>query len=395
MKRIVAPIMVSIGFLLLPLAAPNAGLLGHITAVSAAPAPTLLTGETFQPGTFTITGGSGCQPVDTGSSTFSFTASGVATGPVPGTYTEMGTFTTGLDINVAATILTFDATFTIVNGGQTVATGTVTLANPQPATSFGYCFFAQPNVDAMLDYSARVGNFQLQGQAEVAIGPAPNSPTQSTFQQTFESSSTVSCFTSIDMPFNAIPIPGDSSYIWLPAIVQIHGPNVSSPATINFTHQTITLGDGGTAYSVPNGSTTFSPGATTATTRYDPVTNTWNTTIPSSIGGKSYFTGVEIKVPPTGLPGGIKPVTWTGQIDSTTPGVDVHWQWGAAVYTTFSPEYNSLDVKPVDDPNASTYQNSDNAGTPENFKQNVTGGARGGGGNNYTGSWSAVGKCTT
>jgi hypothetical protein len=42
-------------------------------------------------------------------------------------------------------------------------------------------------------------------------------------------------------------------------------------------------------------------------------------------------------------------------------------------------------VKPVDDNKASQYQNSDHAGTPENFKQYVIGGAGGGGGSNYTG----------
>jgi hypothetical protein len=35
-----------------------------------------------------------------------------------------------------------------------------------------------------------------------------------------------------------------------------------------------------------------------------------------------------------------------------------------------------LGVKPVDDNKASIYQNSDHAGTPENFKTFATGGAR-------------------
>ena len=47
-------------------------------------------------------------------------------------------------------------------------------------------------------------------------------------------------------------------------------------------------------------------------------------------------------------------------------------------------------MKPVDDNQASVYQNSDHAGTPENFKSFVTGGARGGGGSNFTGSYSAT-----
>src|SRR5262249_22678755 len=51
-------------------------------------------------------------------------------------------------------------------------------------------------------------------------------------------------------------------------------------------------------------------------------------------------------------------------------------------------------VKPVDDNNASAYQNSHHAGTPENFRNFVTGGARGGGGSNFTGSYSATASVT-
>jgi len=50
----------------------------------------------------------------------------------------------------------------------------------------------------------------------------------------------------------------------------------------------------------------------------------------------------------------------------------------------------------VDDNMASQYHNSDHAGTPENFKASVTGGATGSGGANYTGGLSGtarVGPC--
>jgi hypothetical protein len=96
---------------------------------------------------------------------------------------------------------------------------------------------------------------------------------------------------------------------------------------------------------------------------------------------------------PANIPGGLNPVTWSGTISSDTPGVTINWQWAAAVYTSFSSDYTLLGVKPVDDKTASQYQNSDHAGTPENFKQFVIGGARGGGGANYTGSYSGTGKC--
>lgn len=71
----------------------------------------------------------------------------------------------------------------------------------------------------------------------------------------------------------------------------------------------------------------------------------------------------------------------------------MNWQWGAAAYTNFDTHYNGLGVNPVDDNKASQYKNSDHAGTPENFKSDVTGGARGGGGSNFTGSYSGTGSC--
>jgi len=105
------------------------------------------------------------------------------------------------------------------------------------------------------------------------------------------------------------------------------------------------------------------------------------------------MTAVEFAVPAGGLSGGIKNVAFTATFSSFATGLTVNWQWGAAVYTSFDTDYNDLGVKPVDDNKASKYQNSDHAGTPENFKSFVTGGAAGGGGSNYTGSYSATGSC--
>jgi hypothetical protein len=70
--------------------------------------------------------------------------------------------------------------------------------------------------------------------------------------------------------------------------------------------------------------------------------------------------------------------------------VNVNWQWAAAVYTNFTTAYNALGVKPVDDKVQNPYLNADHAGTPENFKQFVIGGATGGGASNYTGSLSST-----
>jgi hypothetical protein len=78
------------------------------------------------------------------------------------------------------------------------------------------------------------------------------------------------------------------------------------------------------------------------------------------------------------FPGGINPVTWSGTFTSDTPGVTIDWQWAAAVYTSFSSNPSQLGIKPVDDKQASIYQNSDHAGAPESFKGFVVGGAPGG-----------------
>jgi hypothetical protein len=73
------------------------------------------------------------------------------------------------------------------------------------------------------------------------------------------------------------------------------------------------------------------------------------------------------------------------------------WKWGAAVYARFSTDYNLLAIKPTHS-SSCVYPNSDHAGTPEGvdpssgvaFKNFVIGGARGGGGSNWTGSWSGT-----
>jgi len=81
---------------------------------------------------------------------------------------------------------------------------------------------------------------------------------------------------------------------------------------------------------------------------------------------------------------------------SSAPGISVQWQWAAAVYRfagLLDQGYEGLGVKPVDDNKASLYKNSDHAGTPENFRRYVVGGARGGGGSNFTGSYSGTANC--
>jgi hypothetical protein len=196
---------------------------------------------------------------------------------------------------------------------------------------------------------------------------------------------------SITSNFNGTPIRG-GDFIWFTSILKVQGLGTTG-ATIGFTGSISFVVDG-TMYMVPVPSAivNFVPGLTVATTVF--CNGQWITNVPlSGLAGNVFLDGVALQAPmPSGFPGGIQDVTWQGTFFSVTPGVKVQWQWAAAVYwnANFSADYNALGVKPVDDNKASTYQNSDHAGTPENFRAYVTGGARGGGGSNYTGSYSGT-----
>jgi len=195
--------------------------------------------------------------------------------------------------------------------------------------------------------------------------------------------------------FNGTRIPA-GDWIWFTSVLKVHGLG-SAPVTIGFMGS-IQFTVNGTLYVVPVPSAliTFSPLVTLATTVFS--SGQWVTNVPlSGLAGSVFFDGVAVQAPgPAGFPGGIQPVTWQGTFFSMTPGLTVQWQWAAAVYANslFGTDYNQLGVKPVDDNNASVYQNSDHAGTPENFKPFVIGGARGGGGSNFTGSLSGTDACT-
>ncbi len=205
------------------------------------------------------------------------------------------------------------------------------------------------------------------------------------------SAQTDSGFSSITSNFNGTPI-NAGDFIWFTSVVKVQGLG-SDPATIGFTGS-ISFTVDGTPYMIPVPSAVinFSPSAIVATTMF--CNGQWVTTVPlSGLAGNVFLDGVALQAPyPAGFPGGIHNLTWQGMFFSLTPGLKIQWQWAAAVYASpiFGADYNALAVKPVDDNKASAYKNSDHAGTPENFRPYVVGGARGGGGSNYTGSYSGT-----
>jgi hypothetical protein len=192
--------------------------------------------------------------------------------------------------------------------------------------------------------------------------------------------------TSISSTFNGTAIPAGST-VWFSSVAKVSGVG-SNPVTFHLTDATITSGN--FTVDVPDAVITVSPSATTASTTFDATTNTWVTVVPrTGFSGNLFLSGAALPAP-GGLPGGIKPVVWQADFTTDTPGVNINWQWAAAVYRTFGTDYNGLGVKVVDGGTADAYHNAHHAGTPENFTAFVFGGARGGGGSNFTGSYSAT-----
>lgn len=197
--------------------------------------------------------------------------------------------------------------------------------------------------------------------------------------------------------FNGTSIDG-GSYVWFNANFTASGiPN--SGATVTLDSSTISFTQGGVQYllGVPGARIVFSPTATCSSTTFDTMTNTWVTTVPVKGDDEIFLTGLAWPVPSGGLNGGINPVNWEGTFGTNgAAGVSIQWKWGAAVYSGFTADYNALGVK-AGHQTACGHSNGDHAGTPEGFnnnnqtwKQLVVGGARGGGGSNWTGSWSST-----
>jgi hypothetical protein len=218
----------------------------------------------------------------------------------------------------------------------------------------------------------RLGVILAGASAGLAIG-APSALAQSN-----------SVNSTISSNFNGTAI-GSNKYIWFSAhVTSLTVPASSTPITIFAHNQTVSFNVGSQhmVVNIPDAEIVVQPGASPSTTFGVAVPSTWVTTVPSG-SGNPFISGLGWQAPSTGLPGGINPVDWSIDFSSSVGGVSLAWQWGAAVYSNFSSMMNSVGATPIDGIDGQS-------GTPSNYKQFVLGGARGGGGSNFTGSNSAT-----
>ena len=245
--------------------------------------------------------------------------------------------------------------------------------------TFAQFFPAGGNVTITLGLSFKLQDlWKIHGFAAAEFRSGTIVPSTACAQQSSNSSN-----------FNGTSISG-GNYIWFNANFSVQG-NIQDGTTLYLTNATLQFTANGNNYVLPAPSAlvTFSSSVNCASTQFNNITQTWETTVPLAGSDEILLDGLAYQVPPAGLPGGINPVVWEGDFSSNVSGLSIQWKWGAAVYTQFSTDYNALGVK-VTHQNDCTYNNGDHAGTPENFKQYVIGGARGGGGSNWTGSWSGT-----
>ena len=157
--------------------------------------------------------------------------------------------------------------------------------------------------------------------------------------------------------------------------------------TVQFTGVNFVLN--GQTYGLPDGFLIFDPSApATPTTTYNASyapNGAWVTTFnPSSLSDEMFFDGQAVPVDSNISGGGTANLTYT--TESTDNNLAFSWQWSAAVYT-YWPGNNAADILPY-------HGGGLHAGTPLNpqVQQSLIQGPRGGGGSNYTGSWSATGN---
>jgi hypothetical protein len=196
--------------------------------------------------------------------------------------------------------------------------------------------------------------------------------------------------------FNGTNIPA-GDYIWFSSVFTPKSTVPSGGMTLHVTNQSITLSFSNgtrTVLRVPDSLVTFSPSSTSGSLAFSKGEARWHEMVPVSFTGDTFLSGLAYQVPAGGIPGGVSNVTWSANFgfDSTshTQSFGVNWQWAAAVYTNFTTDYNALEVKPLHSTSLDSYHNGDQPGTPEAYSTSVIGGARGGGGSNFTGSYSGT-----
>ena len=298
------------------------------------------------------------------------------------TYTIKYHFTVTSD----GTSTTFPGTITFTANSSTVtemASGTWSLTADSTVTG-----------SATLTSSGSTKPIIINGSSTATLDCAPAPPVCSTGPQSL-------LYNVSEKSSNA------SEIVWFNSHFKLQGSVPSTDFTVNVTNQSITFGP--STLTVPNAVITFTSSARCASTSFNTTTNEWETFIPLSYAthADEIFSAGLAHVLPADFPENVNNVTWKVTFTSpTASSLQFQFQYGAANYLSENnkgdvfpltpsgqPDYNAMMIDPVHNaPTCNGYNNGDHSGTPENqeVKNLVTGGGSGGGGSNWTGSWSST-----
>jgi hypothetical protein len=176
------------------------------------------------------------------------------------------------------------------------------------------------------------------------------------------------------------------SVVWINAHLDAKNVPTNTITTVDFTGVTLVVN--ATSYALPNGRVVFNPATTTPTTVVNPD-GSWTTTVKPTFSNDIFFDGQAIPVGSNLENGGHGNTgsTLSFSTNSSDSTLQFQWQWGAAVYTSW-PGNAAAGIEPV-------HANLQ-AGAPQNksVQADLIQGPRGGGGSNFTGSWSGTGHGT-
>jgi hypothetical protein len=276
--------------------------------------------------------------------------------------------------------------FAVTNTGNTCET--LKVVDPL----LGGTIFTQNNVAPgqgfvfSSNYTASSATCMLTNTAS-AIGTGPNGKS-ATNTSTVVTAITTKCVTNeICGSFNS-QNPGNG-YVWCNAHLNC---NPGKPCTVYCKNATVTFScNNGHVYTfpVPDCQVKFT-NCSSSSCQFNGAN--WNTTIPCAGDDQIFLSGCGI--PWQSEFANCHSVCWTGVFCCDTAGVNCNWQWSAACYNNSNlGNCGSVNVKPCHNVYCG-YPSGDQCGTPENCKSSCQGGGCGGGGSNYTGSWSSTGSFT-
>lgn len=368
--------------------------------------------------TFTVTCGSGSPVTIPGSTTFTATANAE-------TVTASGTFTgtTGnCNVTGSATLTSSGSTVNISINGAGMSPATLscppfTLACEASTGTVGVPYnsslVASGGVPPYVSFSGTgpgPGGLSLNSSTGAITGTPQNAGTFTdvwTVSDSAGNTATATCTLTIAPPTSlptacVLPPSGTAiggspvswngftapagSVVWINAHLDAKNVPTNSITTVDFTGVTLVVNT--TSYALPNGQVVFNPAVSTPTTVVN-ADGSWTTTVNPTFNNDIFFDGQAIPVDSNLENGGHGNTgsTLSFSTNSSDSTLQFQWQWGAAVYTSWPGNANA-NIEPV--------HAQQQAGAPLNqaVEADLIQGPRGGGGSNFTGSWSGTGHGT-